>query len=89
MGGAVFHPAARAKEVLHFWREYAAGSPDALVIQGGSFTLPDGVRVFGIAACYCGRPSEGEKVLTPLRNLRIADRRRLWDHQLSATAEYV
>ncbi len=67
LGGAVFYPAAKAKEVLHFWREFAAASPDELVTQGGSFNLPDGVPVFGIAACYCGPLSQGEKVLKPLR----------------------
>jgi FAD binding domain-containing protein/berberine-like enzyme len=67
LGGAVFYPAAKAKEVMHFWREFAAESPDELVTQGGSFNLPDGVPVFAIAACYCGPPSEGEKVLQPLR----------------------
>ena len=66
-GGAVFYPAAQAKEVLRFWREFAAGSPDELVTQGGSFRLPDGTPVFGIAACYCGSVNEGEKVLKPLR----------------------
>jgi len=67
LGGAVFYPAAKAKEVLHFWREFAAASPDELVTQGGSFNLPDGVPVFGIPACYCGPLSDGEKVLKPLR----------------------
>jgi UDP-N-acetylenolpyruvoylglucosamine reductase len=68
LGGAVFYPAAKAREVLHFWREFAESSPDELVSQGGSFTLPDGVPVFGIAGCYCGPVSEGEKVLKPLRS---------------------
>lgn len=67
LGGAVFYPAARAKEVLHFWREFAASSPDELVTQGGSFNLPDGLPVFAIAACYCGALAEGERVLKPLR----------------------
>jgi hypothetical protein len=67
LGGAVFYPAARTKEVLRFWREFAAGSPDELVTQGGSLSLPDGVPVFAIAACYCASLSEGEKVLKPLR----------------------
>jgi FAD/FMN-containing dehydrogenase len=67
LGGAVFYPAAKAKEVLHFWREFAAGSPDELVTQGGSFNLRDGTPVFGIAACYCGPLSDGEKALKPLR----------------------
>jgi FAD/FMN-containing dehydrogenase len=66
-GGAVFYPAAQAREVLRFWREFAADSPDELVTQGGSFRLPDGVPVFGIAACYCGALSKGETVLKPLR----------------------
>ncbi len=68
LAGAVFHPVAKAKEVLHFWREYAANSPDELVTQGGAFHLPDGVSVFAIAACYNGRIPEGEKVLKPLRD---------------------
>jgi hypothetical protein len=39
-----------------------------LVLQGGAFTLPDGTQVFGVGVCYCGpHPSEGEKVLSPLR----------------------
>ncbi len=67
LGGGVFYPASKAKEVLRFWPEFAAASPDELVTQGGSFNTLDGVPVFGIAACYCGPLSEGEKVLKPLR----------------------
>src|ERR1700722_12890987 len=68
-GGAVFYPAAKAKEVLHFWRGFAEASPDELVTQGGSLTLPDGQQVFGVSACYCGPIGEGEKLLKPLRAL--------------------
>ena len=64
----VFYPAAKAREVLRFWREYAASIPAELVVQGGSLTLPDGVPASGIAGCYCGPVSEGEKVLKPLRS---------------------
>lgn len=67
LAGAVFHPVAKAFELLSFFREFSATIPDELVIQGGAFTLPDNTQVFAIAACYCGDPSEGEKVLTPLR----------------------
>jgi FAD binding domain/Berberine and berberine like len=66
-GGAVFHPAAKAGEVLRFFRDYSQAIPDELVIQCGSFSLPDNTPVFAVAACYCGRSSEGEKVLKPLR----------------------
>ncbi|HUJ10823.1 MAG TPA: FAD-binding oxidoreductase [Verrucomicrobiae bacterium] len=68
LGGAVLHPVAKTKEVLHFCREFAPTLPDEVVIQGGAFTAPDGTPVFGVAACYCGTSlSEGEKVLEPLR----------------------
>jgi hypothetical protein len=66
-GGAVFHPAAKAQEVLRFFREFSETIPDELVIQCGSFTTPDNMPVFAVAACYCGNPTEGEKVLKPLR----------------------
>jgi FAD/FMN-containing dehydrogenase len=67
LGGAVFHPVSKAREVLRFFREFAETIPDELVIQCGSFATPDGVPVFAVAACYCGSLSEGEKVLKPLR----------------------
>jgi FAD/FMN-containing dehydrogenase len=67
LGGAVFYPASKAQEVLRFFREFSQTIPDELVIQCGSFTTPDNVPVFAVAACYCGNLSEGEKVLNPLR----------------------
>lgn len=68
LGGAVFHPAIRAKDLLHFFRDWADKIPDELVIQCASVTLPDAGPVFGIAACYHGDLSEGEKLLNPLRS---------------------
>lgn len=75
LAGGLFWPVAKAKDVLHFWREYAASSPDELVTQGSSLTLPEVGPVFGIVASYCGVPSQGEKVLQPLRSFSspIAD----------------
>lgn len=68
LGGAVLYPVAETKDVLHFCREFAETLPDEVVMQGGAFSLPDGTKVFGVAACYCGPSlSEGEKVLQPLR----------------------
>jgi FAD/FMN-containing dehydrogenase len=67
LGGAVFYPVTKAKEVLHFYRAFADASPDELVTQAGSFTTPDGTAVFAVGGCYCGSISEGEKVLKPLR----------------------
>jgi FAD/FMN-containing dehydrogenase len=67
LGGAVFYPVSKAEEVLRFFREFSESIPDELVIQCGSFTMPDKVQVFAVAACYCGNIAEGEKVLKPLR----------------------
>src|SRR5262249_52473505 len=67
LGGGVFYPASQALEVLRFFRDFSETIPDELVIQGGSFSLPDATPVFAIAACYCGDPTEGERVLQPLR----------------------
>jgi FAD/FMN-containing dehydrogenase len=66
-GGAVFYPTAQAKEVLRFFREFAQTIPDELVIQAAALTLPDGGPVFAVAGCYCGKASDGEKALKPLR----------------------
>jgi len=68
VGGAVMYPVSKSADVLHFCREFAQTIPDEIVIQGGAFTMPDGVPVFGVGACYCGASvAEGEKLLQPLR----------------------
>jgi FAD/FMN-containing dehydrogenase len=68
LGGAVLFPVARTKEVLHFCRDFAEKLADEVVMQAGAFTLPDGTKVFGVAACYSGSSlHEGEKILEPLR----------------------
>jgi len=65
-GGAIFFPAAKAKEVLRLWREFCEQSPDELVNQAMGATL-EGTSVFGLAACYCGPVGKGEELLQPLR----------------------
>lgn len=66
-GGAVFFPIAQTREALRFFREFAQVIPDELVIQATALTLPGAGPVFGIAGCYHGDLSEGEKLLKPLR----------------------
>jgi FAD/FMN-containing dehydrogenase len=68
LGGAVFHPVAKAKEMLHFFRDWADKVPDELVIQCASLTMPGAGPVFAVVGCYHGDLSEGEKVLKPLRS---------------------
>ena len=68
LGGAVFYPVSKTKEVLHFCRGFAETLPDEVVLQGAGLNLPDGTPVFGVVVCYCGYSmSDGEKVLRPLR----------------------
>ena len=68
LGGAVFYPLSKTKEVLHFCREFAVTLPDEVVLQAAGLNLPDGTPVFGVVVCYCGVSiSDGEKVLEPLR----------------------
>lgn len=66
LGGAVLYPAAKAKEILPFYKEFAEAGPDELVIQAGSMTM-NGVPVFLVGGCFCGSLDEGEKLLKPLR----------------------
>jgi FAD/FMN-containing dehydrogenase len=68
LGGAVFYPVAKTREVLHFCREFATTLSDDLVIQGGALTLPDAGPVFAVAGCYSGPLDAGEKMLKPLRS---------------------
>jgi FAD/FMN-containing dehydrogenase len=68
LGGAVCYPTDKAKDVMHFFRDWADRIPDELVIQCASLSLPDAGRLFAIAACYHGDLSQGEKVLHPLRS---------------------
>jgi FAD/FMN-containing dehydrogenase len=67
LGGGVFYPAEKAREVLRFFRDFAQSSPDELSTQVATVTLPEVGRMVGIAGCYCGPIAEGEKLLKPLR----------------------
>ena len=57
----------KSRRSLTLFPRIRGGHPDELVIQAAALTLPDGVPVFAVAACYCGFLSEGEEVLKPLR----------------------
>ncbi len=76
LAGMVVHPAAKAKEVLKFYQEYAATVPDELgstVLFRAASKLPflpehtHGTPIVGIGVCYAGPIEEGEQVVKPLR----------------------
>ena len=67
LGGMVIHPFDRAREVLRFYREFAAAQPDEATTYAAVLTGPDGSAVVALVACYSGSLTEGEHVLAPLR----------------------
>lgn len=76
LAGPVFHPLENAPEVLRFYREFAAASPDDLttifelsVAQPLPFLPADahGKPIVWVGACYAGPPQEGADVVRPLK----------------------
>jgi hypothetical protein len=66
LSGPVFHPAARARDVLRFYREFSASEPDELTTYAGLLTGPDGTPLVGLVPCYAGPPEQGEKLVERL-----------------------
>jgi FAD binding domain len=69
LAGLLFYPMAKATEVFRFYREYMPESPDALRVDIGVLTAPDGTLAVGMIPCYVGAVAEGECVIAPLRRL--------------------
>lgn len=69
LAGLLFYPIAKATEVFRFYREYMPESPDALRVDIGVLTAPDGNLAVGMIPCYVGAVAEGERVIAPLRRL--------------------
>jgi hypothetical protein len=76
LAGVMLHPAAKAREVLAFYRECVATAPDELTTVVVLTTAPNapflpasvyGQPVVMIAACYAGSVEEGERAIAPLR----------------------
>lgn len=76
LGGLVLHPVAKTRELLHFYRDFAASAPDELTTMVVSITAPPahfipeplrGTPVVGIAVCYAGRPEDGTQAVRPLK----------------------
>jgi FAD/FMN-containing dehydrogenase len=76
VSGLVAWPARQAREVLRFFREFAAQSPDDVTLVAISRTAPPapflpaeahGTPIVAIAACHAGSVDDGLRVLAPLR----------------------
>ena len=68
LAGSVAYPITRAHDVLAFYREFTASTPDELAVYAQIATNPGlGIRVAGMAVCWSGDLAEGARVLEPLR----------------------
>jgi hypothetical protein len=57
----------RVGELVRFYREFLANTPDELDTTLGFLNSPDGVPLVGIIVVYAGAIEEGEHLLEPLR----------------------
>jgi FAD/FMN-containing dehydrogenase len=67
LGGGVTYPAAKAREALRFYHDFASSCPDELSTMASVGAGPDGCPVVSVAVCYCGTLTAGEQVVRPLR----------------------
>ena len=76
LAGVMLHPAAKAREVLRFYREFIESAPDELTTILVLRTAPPapffpssvhGQPVVVIGACWAGPVEEGGRALAPLR----------------------
>ena len=67
LAGLLAHPAAEAKKVLTFYKEWERGMPDELRCYPALLTNPEAGPVVAVAVCYNGPMEKGEQVLAPLR----------------------
>jgi FAD/FMN-containing dehydrogenase len=70
IGGEIFFPAARARDIMKLYGEYGFSAPDELYIDAMISAPPGGGDpVAGFHVCYSGAEADAEKVLAPIRKL--------------------
>ena len=67
VGGGVFHPLTNGVEMLKFFRNFIATTPDELTVYAGIMTHPQAGPLVAMAAAYVGPREEGEKAIRPLK----------------------
>ncbi|NBC67044.1 MAG: FAD-binding protein [Bacteroidetes bacterium] len=67
LAGPIVHSMDDAPKLLRFWRDYMADAPDELQCMPVIFQAPEGETVLCLYPLYAGKPSEGKKVIEPLR----------------------
>lgn len=81
LGGPLFFPAAKARELLRFYNDWVRTLPDELTTMCAFLTAPaapfipqplQGTPMFAVVMCYAGPPEQGEAVIKPLRDFAPA-----------------
>jgi FAD/FMN-containing dehydrogenase len=76
VGGAVFHPAEDAAELLRFYVDWTRDLPDELTTMMAFLTGPpepfipadrQGTPLVAVAVCHIGDPADADEALAPLR----------------------
>ena len=76
LAGLIIHPLDAARDVLRFYRDFIKGTPEEFAcwfVMRKAPPLPflptewHGKEILALAACYCGKISDGERVAKPLR----------------------
>jgi len=75
VGGAVLHPAEKARDLLRFYNRWVATLPDEMTSMVAFLTAPPlpfipqslhGTPMVAVAVCYAGAVADGERVAQPL-----------------------
>jgi FAD/FMN-containing dehydrogenase len=69
LGGVVLYPRDQAASVFRFYRDFMESAPEELTVYAGLISTPEGMPAVALMACYCGNPTEGERVMQPLRTI--------------------
>jgi FAD/FMN-containing dehydrogenase len=68
LGGLLIHPFEAGRDLLRRYRDLNAASPGELTCFAVLTSTGEGVPVAVVAACYNGKPEDGERLLRPLRS---------------------
>jgi FAD/FMN-containing dehydrogenase len=67
LAGLIIYPMSQARDVLGFYQEYSSQCPDELTAFAVLMTSPEGDPVIAIIVGYIGSPSDGERLVAPVR----------------------
>ena len=63
----MIHPADRAREMLHFYRETCASAPDELLMFAALLSSPEGMPIAALVPCYSGPGEQADSVIDPVQ----------------------